>query len=99
MSTLYPTAEAAAAASVAAGGATTHAEHSHENWAYLFERHTGLIWQIDDGNRLFQRHELGNTWTVVLESRLNARTRILTDRLIGAIVAAYHASRQAGDLP
>jgi len=99
VSTLYPTAEAAVAASLAAGGATTHAAHGHDNWAHLFERQTSVSRRLDDGDTVFERHERGNTWTVVLESRLNARTRILTDRLIGVIVAAYHASRQAGDLP
>lgn len=99
MSKLYPTAAEAVAASIAAGGATTHAAYSHDNWAHLFERHTGLIWHLSDGDTLFERHERGNTWSVALECRLNARTRILTDRLIGEIVTAYHNGNTSEDKP
>ena len=93
MSTLYPTAAEAVAASLAAGGATTHAAHGHDNWAHLFERQTGVSRRLDDGDTVFERQELGNTWSVALECRLNARTRILTDKLIRAIVIAYHSGQ------
>lgn len=97
MSALHHTAAEAVAASLAAGGATMHAAHGHDNWAHLFERQTGVSRCLDDGDTVFERYEHGNTWSVSLECLVNARARIMTERYISAIVTVYHCGKKHRD--
>lgn len=97
MSYVYSTAAEAVAASLAAGGIVTRAAYGSENQAYLITRQTGPIWYLHTDDTLHESYAPDARWSVVLEGRLNARARKLTDTLIGEIAETYHHSRESGD--